>query len=242
MELPRQERELFLRVGLVLNDLLLFQRLWAAFIYREPRTSLAKQAQAVHSAALLLIIGGKVFEACDIFEKRFLSSPVGRRYLPRFSRLHKDAVRYLRKRLGANTLLAKIRNRFAFHYHKDDLTPFVERMVPDHVFRIFLGEPDGNSLHPYSAEPFLFSLQATVGASTPAVTLKTIQDELGDVIQALYKWCAGVQVEALKKMVGPNPRLHAYEIYEHEYLPQDKIAFPFFMAVPAKYRRRKKLL
>ena len=135
MELPRQERELFLRVGLVLNDLLLFQRLWAAFMYREPRTPLAKQAQAVHAAALLLIIGGKVFEACDIFEKRFLSSHVGRRYLSRFSRSHKDTVRQLRKRLGANALLAKIRNRFAFHYHKDDLTPFVERMVPDHVFR-----------------------------------------------------------------------------------------------------------
>jgi hypothetical protein len=32
----QKQTALFLRVGLVLNDLLLFQRLWAAFVYREP--------------------------------------------------------------------------------------------------------------------------------------------------------------------------------------------------------------
>ena len=34
MQLPEEERELLMRVGLVSNDVLLFQRLWAAFIYR----------------------------------------------------------------------------------------------------------------------------------------------------------------------------------------------------------------
>jgi hypothetical protein len=54
LQLPEEERELLMRVGLVSNDVLLFQRLWAAFIFRDPKTPLAFEAQAIQAVTVRL--------------------------------------------------------------------------------------------------------------------------------------------------------------------------------------------
>jgi hypothetical protein len=46
LKLPKAERELLLRVGLALNDLALFNRVWMSFYYREPKSQLTLEAQA----------------------------------------------------------------------------------------------------------------------------------------------------------------------------------------------------
>jgi hypothetical protein len=74
MRLPKNERELLLRVGLLINDILLYQRLWLMLMYRDPKSALAKEAHAIQSATLLLALVGKTFEAMEVFDRRFLSS------------------------------------------------------------------------------------------------------------------------------------------------------------------------
>jgi hypothetical protein len=242
MKLPAEERELLIRVGLVANDVLLFQRIWAAFIYREPKTSLAIEAQAIQALTVLLIIAGKVFEAVDgVFNKRFLSSQISREYLARFSKEQKLAFEYLKKLQGANCMLADIRNTHAFHYlNKIELSPYVEAMPDDQIHRIYLGDPDGNTMNAFAAHASFMALLKITGETTPPAALERLQDELGDTIEALFQWAAGVQLVALKKMLGPKPPMQARRIEEHEYLPQDKIVFPFFMTVATNYKPKRR--
>ena len=234
MSLPKNERELLLRVGLLMNDILLYQRLWMMMIYRDPKSAIAKEVHAIQSATMLLALVGKTFEALEVFERRFLSSEVGRDYLPSFSKSHRMAVDYLKTLRGSGSFFADIRNTYAFHYHDDDLTPFIESMADDRVLNAYLGAPDGNTLNSYAAEPFLHSLMALTGETKPVDALNKIQVETGKAIGNLFQWTAGVQIAALRKMHGRDPPVEDYKIGDDEYLPQDQTRFPFFMSVPTK--------
>jgi hypothetical protein len=241
LRLPEAERELLMRVCLVQNEVLLFQRIWAAFTYRDPKTPLAMEAQAIQALTVLLIIAGKVFEALDgVFRRQFLSSPLSREYLPKFSKKHLEALAFLKKVLGANSMLAAIRNTHAFHYLTDEpLSPYIEAMPDGRVLSIYLGVPDGNTMNPFAAEASFRALLKITGESTPPAALERIQDELGDTIEALFQWAAGVQLVALKKMFGQKPPMRPRRIEADEYLPQDKIAFPFFMAVATNFKPKR---
>ena len=75
---------------------------------------------------LLLTIVGKLFEALEVFRTRFLSQPFSRAYLEQFYPRQREAVTTLKQSLGTSSLLASIRNDFAFHYHQDsDLSRFM---------------------------------------------------------------------------------------------------------------------
>jgi hypothetical protein len=235
LKLPKPERELLLRVGLALNDLALFQRIWASFIYREPKTPLAMEAQAIHSVGALLVLVGKIDEACKVFQKWFLSSPVGRDYLPHFSARHQTSVTTLKKLLGSDNLLTTIRNSFAFHYHDDDLSPFIDRLENEAILSMYLGAPDGNSMNTFASEAMFRSLLAATGEVTAEAALQRIQVFAGDIVAALNEWGAAVQIVAIKRMLGGKHRTEECEIAAHEYLPQDQICFPFFMSVPERH-------
>jgi hypothetical protein len=222
-----------------MNDILLYQRLWLMMMYRDPVSALAKEVHAIQSATMLLALVGKTFEAMEVFERRFLSSEVGRDYLPAFSKRHRMAVDHLRTLRGSGSFFADIRNTYAFHYHDDDLTPFIEMMADDRVLNAYLGAPDGNTLNSYAAEPFLRSLLSLTGEATPVGALNKIQVETGKAIGNLFQWAAAVQIVALKKMYGRDPPVEEYKINDDEFLPQDQIRFPFFMSVPAQQTRKR---
>lgn len=223
-----------------MNDILLYQRLWLMMMYRDPKSALAKEVHAIQSATMLLALVGKTFEAMEVFEKRFLSSEVGRDYLAVFSKPHRKAVDYLKTLRGSGSFFADIRNTYAFHYHDDDLTPFIEMMADDRVLNAYLGAPDGNTLNSYAAEPFLISLLTLTGETRPVDALNKIQVETGNAIGNLFQWAAAVQIVTLKKMYGRDPPVEDYKIGEDEYLPQDQIRFPFFMSVPEKQRKNRR--
>jgi hypothetical protein len=159
MSLTPLERELLIRVGLGINDLLQFQRLWAALYFRaDPPSEATQAAHAVQSTALLLVLIGKLFEAVETtFDKFFLSSPVAKEYLPLFKPTHKEAVAALKAFRGSNdNLLANIRNGFAFHYHQQDpLSGYIEPRSDMLPMAIYMGDPDGNTLSAFAAEAFL---------------------------------------------------------------------------------------
>ena len=130
MGLSKPERELLIRLGLGANELLLFQRLWGAMYYRsDSRSEAAQAAHAVQIDSMLLMLIGKLFEACENVNRFFLCTPVAKEYLPKFTAKQRAAVEALKKLRGdgtSNKLLADIRNNFSFHFHhKSDLSGFI---------------------------------------------------------------------------------------------------------------------
>ena len=237
MSLSSEERELFIHVGLTQNDLLLYQRIWAALMYRNPKTQLAREAHAAQSVALLLALVGKLFEACEQFDKRFLSQRIGHEFQKKFSSSQLAAVEYLKKLRGTGNLLAKIRNDFAFHYHSAELSKYIIDMPEQRQFSLYLGSPDGNTMNVFAAEPLLISLMKVTKKRKPITALSHIHTVAGDALTRYYRFVAGVQLVILKKMLGDRPLMEDCEIGDDEYLPHDQFVIPFFMTVPVGHRR-----
>jgi hypothetical protein len=172
--------------------------------------------------------------ASEVFDKRFLSRPLGREYLANFRKSQAEAVKFLKKLRGTDNLLAKIRNGFSFHYHADELSVFIEKMKDDRVLSLYLGDPDGNSLNAFAAEPFFHSLLKVTGKKTPRSALRRIQNEAATAIAAFNSFAAGLQVVALKKMLGNAPKPEVCLIGDDEYLPHDLFAIPVFMGRPVR--------
>jgi hypothetical protein len=92
----------------------------------------------------------------------------------------------------------------------------------------------------FAAHASFMALLKITGEATPEDALKKLEGELGDAIEAMFQWTAGVQIVALKKMLGLKPPMRPRRIEEHEYLPQDKISFPFFMTVATNFKPKRK--
>jgi hypothetical protein len=207
MTLPRAERELLIRIGLAQNDLLMMQRFWGALYYRNPKSVSATEAHAVQQVTFLLIIVGQLFEALEIFRKRFLSHKISRTYLKLFNARQNEAVAKLKAALGKSNLIASIRNDFAFHYHDSrPLSSFMASLKPDRLLTMYLGDSDANTLNAHAAEPFLRALMRRTGGRTPSAALRHIQNEAAAIIAAHSTFVAAIQVIMVKKCAATPQR------------------------------------
>lgn len=204
-------------------------------IYRNPKSVSATEAHAVQQVTFLLIIVGKLFEALEIFRKRFLSHKISRTYLKLFNARQNEAVAKLKAALGKSNLIASIRNDFAFHYHDSrPLSSFMASLKPDRLLTMYLGDPDANTLNAYAAEPFLRALMRRTGRRTPSAALRHIQNEAAAIIAAHSTFVAAIQVIMVKKMCGDTPMAEEVDIGEDEHLPHDQHRIPFFTGLPSR--------
>jgi hypothetical protein len=237
MALSSAKRELLIRIGLAQNDLLLVQRFWGALYYRNPRSLWATEAHAVQQITFLLVLVGKLFEALEIFRKRFSSNAVSRAYLKQFNARQLKAVDTLKAGGGKNNLLASIRNDFAFHYHdKRPLGRFMSSWPPERLLTMYFGDPDVNTLNAYAAEPFLRALMRRTRRRTPNAALRYIQNEAAAIIAAHSTFVAAIQVLMLKEICGSTPEVEELAIGDDEYLPHDQWYIPFFTGIPSRCR------
>jgi hypothetical protein len=237
MVLSLAERELLIRVGLVQNDLLLMQRLWGAHYYRTPRTTLTRSVQAAHSVALLLIFIGKLFEGLLIYEKLFQKQRFHPAYLNQFTLKQRAAATTLKRLLGESSLLANIRNQFAFHYPESDLSEIMDDWHRNRMLIIYFGDPDGNTLNAYAAETFLLSLMKLTGRATPIDALRHIQTEAAKALIAYNSFVAGVQTAAIHRMCGARIKAEICKIRASQFRPHDEFALPFLMGTATNYHR-----
>jgi hypothetical protein len=228
--LSRAERELLIRVGLVQNDLLFAMRLWAAYTVRFPRGTLKKQIYVVHAVATLLMLVGKLFEAFNVFDKIFLKQTFHAAYLNQFSNEQKSAAADLKKRLGANSLLYKLRNRYAFHFHLDEsLSVFADDWDQNTMMKLYLGDPDVNSLSSYAASMFLNSLMKLTGSRTPDNALRYIQRETAKALKPMITFIAAVHIAAVRRMCGNQVRFKDMKIPTREFKSAKETEVPYLM-------------
>jgi hypothetical protein len=235
MSLSLAERELLIRIGLAQNDLLMMQRLWGALYYRSPTSVAAADAHAVQQVTLLLVLVGKLYEALETFRTGFLSIELSRRYLAKFNERQREAVNVLKRALGTSQLIARVRNDFAFHYHKSGrLSRFMTSWTNDRLLTMYFADPDANTLNAYAAEPFLRALMRRTGRRTPTAALRHIQNTAAKIIAAHSTFVGAVQLAALRSMFNGNHRPEELDIGEDEYLPHDQFRMPFFAGIPSR--------
>lgn len=238
MALPEYQRELLLHLGLAVNDLLFYKRVFLATLYCPLESQAATDANGSHALSALLTLAGKTFEAKEVLNKRFLrlSQEIKTEYLSRLSVESKDALDELNKSVGQNNLLAKIRNSFSFHFYNDpwqQLAPMLESLDNAVMLQLYLGDPDGNTVHHYATECITRALVIELQISPDlATTMNVVKDHLVQVIHLLNVFVNGITEDALKQMFGEYPHAELCRLGSKDYKELPEIHFPPFMAKP----------
>lgn len=217
------ETELFLRLALAANELMLQRRIVAAILKSEPQHPIVADIWLVQTFTALLTLVGKMHEALTVFDRLFLGSPLSKHYLDIMSDDGKKAVSDLKFWLGGSNMLALVRNKFSFHFHKDEpLKPVLDAIDPDMLLSLYFNKWDVNALNHFAAEPFLASLNRSLGSASTAETLTRLTDAVLPAKNAFLRFYRAFAELILLKMDG-------LEAHTHVLTPED---IPPLAAVP----------
>jgi len=226
MRLSPQLRELFIRLGLSMNDLLLLQRMYLACGNTDAISDAGRAASASHMTSVFLLLVGKLFEAGNIVEKWFLSTPLSRDLTPLMNSQQRDALEALKRLRGTTNVLAKVRNSFAFHYHDEPLSPHIEEIPTDASLIYYVSNPEGNTLRFFSLEPLLRSLIATLGATDAESAMERFVDLVNEAIAHFSTFATAIDTFALEGMFGELPVPTQCAIDIRDFRPREEVDFP----------------
>lgn len=210
--LTEEERELFLRLGLAVNELMFFQRLVNAVLMSEPSGGAVKDIWVSQLFTAIVTLAGKVHESLLVFERFFLSSTLGRNYRPQMPQQANEAIELLRESIGRDSLLADIRNNFSFHFHSEEpLSPHLDAVAADSRLSMYGGLCDANTVHHYALEPFVTSFNATVERATTQEALKKVVSTIGSIVSAFNRFVIAYGDLMFEKMGACGKRIHPLE-------------------------------
>lgn len=211
MQLTKPELELMLRLGLAVNELLLFQRIVGLITNSRPGADAAQDMWLAQLVTALMCTTGKVFEALEVFRKHFLGAPLGRELRPTLSQETQAAVEVLRALGGRDSLLANIRNLYSFHFHNDeDLSPYLDHLAGDAQLSLYYGLCDANTVHHFAVESLVTSFMRTTEARSGEEAIVRVVNEIQAATQAFHKFVMGVE-ERLFQKIGPL-RINSHSI------------------------------
>lgn len=210
--LSDEELELLLRMGLAVNDLTMCQRQVVAVIHSEPRLDVLRDIWLVQYVISLLNFVGKMHEALLVFSKLFSASPVGKEYQSKLSQDGLAAVKELNQLMGTSNLLARVRNRFSFHFHtKDPLKPFLAHLHPDARLSLYFNQWDVNIFNHFAAEPYITALNSLAESQSTSEMLERLGATVLSAKKAFDAFFRAVAEPMFAKMGELESAVHPLE-------------------------------
>ena len=112
---PQHERDLFLALGSVANELILLQKL-IIWTLRGPTSEPFLQAQHTQAIVLFRLLGGKLHEAWQLMHKAFFGAKVAREYDGQMEPEAQEALDFIKCYHSSPNVLDQVRNEYAFHF------------------------------------------------------------------------------------------------------------------------------
>lgn len=149
LQVDESERNFFLILGLSCNELIILQKIYLGVIAGSDDTNRATISALISQRSFLnRLILGKLFEAWEkCYQQILFQSPFRRDYEDNFDDHANEKMETLRKFFGGNPYVARIRNTFAFHYPKHELSEILPHLPEEEDWNIYLNESVGNSLY-----------------------------------------------------------------------------------------------
>ncbi len=132
-----EERSLFLLLGYASNQVNVLWKLVIIATNQTPENPIEQRVSGAQTQILVRLTIGAMWEAWLLVERGFLSSKIGRDYVPLLDRPARDALDRLKKRF-ATSPIATIRNNYAFHH------PTNEQM--EKAFQMAVTNKDGEEI------------------------------------------------------------------------------------------------
>jgi hypothetical protein len=113
-----EERSLFLLLGYASNQVNALWKLVIIATNETPENPIEQRVTSAQTQIFVRLTIGAMHEAWLLVERGLLRSKAGREWVPSLDAEAQAALERLKKRFGASSPLATIRNNFAFHHPK----------------------------------------------------------------------------------------------------------------------------
>jgi hypothetical protein len=180
---PEGERNLFLALGSVANEMLLLQKL----ILCSPPNSRGEvflHARLTHTLVLYRLLAGKLHEAWELLRKSYFATKLSQTYDPALSSESKAALRALKQYHSTSNVVSKVRNEFAFHFPSAHFNKALQSRS-DAPLVIYLSPFPANCLF-YCSEQL--TTVAIVGEIPNKETLANFRRFLDDAVTLAGHW------------------------------------------------------
>ncbi len=117
--MPKTERALLLLLGYAANQINLLSKLVIFSSNRTPPEQPEQMLSGAQTQMLARLTIGVLHETWELLRSRFLSSPLGREYMPKLDAGGLAALDSLKKNFGGSNILNKIRSNYVFHHPYD---------------------------------------------------------------------------------------------------------------------------
>jgi len=115
LEVPEDERNLFLAFGSAANEILLLQKLILCNPPNPPG-EVFLHARLTHTLVLYRLLAGKLHEAWELLRKSYFATKLSRTYDSSLSSESEAALRALKRYHSGTNAISRIRHEFSFHF------------------------------------------------------------------------------------------------------------------------------
>lgn len=234
--LSRDERVLFLLLGYVSNQIAMLQKLVVFSLNTRSDTEPERHASGAQSAMLVRMLVGAVNEAWLLVERRFISNPIGKVYLPALDAGGQNALTTLKRQFGDSNLLATIRNNFAFHHPKSDEVEDAFRTAADdpgldEAWCFYFSQHGYNTMFLLSDLIIVQGIFRAAGIQDFAEGQQRLIKELTDAANNLLEFAKSFTKAVWLKHVGDE--IICDKVFDVANAPiVDDVTLPFFVTLP----------
>jgi len=169
-------------------------------------------------------------EAWGVLEKSFFATKLSKEYEAQLSPDGSARLDEIKRYFSKKNIVTEIRNRFGFHFDRNDIVSELQQVKPAETFDIFLSETRGNSLFYLSEEVAGMALLSAIGDLTKAATALDAQNALFRDLIDLSKSFQYFIEELTSLIVLEIKPLPTPDSFEMGNVPElEDVSIPFFV-------------
>jgi len=223
---PPPERDLFLALGGVANELILLQKLiiWTQSSQDSEPFLQAKNTQGI---VLFRLLGGKLHEAWLLIQKAFFGAKVAREYDGCMDSRAQKALAHLKRYHSSKNVLDEVRNEYAFHFCASHFGDGLKHNFDDPL-SIYISLQPINCLFYFSE---LLANASLIGNDTAGGKFAGLVDESSTIVNHWLIFIGGYQtlfLERHREVLEGKP-----ETLQLDHVKSlDEISIPWFVDAP----------
>ena len=185
-QLPKEEKVFFVQLTHLLDELSILSKcvIFASNAI-EAKQEVEKTAQRMQALFFIRILVGKIYEGWRMFRASYFSSQLSQKYDKLLSNLASESIKELKRYFAKDNLIREIRNKYAFHYDRENVENQLNRITQDETLSMLISEHQGNNLFAFSDTVINSSILNSINPSDQQKAMDTFVEE---VILKVCKW------------------------------------------------------
>ena len=185
-QLSKKERIFFVQLTLLLDELMILAKC-VKFASNPMKVKQEAERTAQYTQALFFIkiLAGKIYEGWRMFQTSYFSSQLSQKYDKLLSVPARKSIKKLKKYFAKNNRIHEIRNKYAFHYDRENIEDQLNHVTQDETLSMFISKHQGTSLFAFSDTIINSAILNSINPNDQQKAMDTLFEE---VILKVCKW------------------------------------------------------